>query len=247
MKPLSRCSLSLAVALGGLACSAEAPLPLDATASAEEGAEASGVDEEADGQSDEARDSVGEALAQAPGFVPFAYPAPPYGVRTGAILENLEFLGWHDPMAAGFDLNAAQTVSLADFYDPDGQKGIELLMINAVAVWCGVCRTEYADIRSDGIYAEYAPRGLEVLGILFEDNEGGPADYTDLINWSNSYQVNFPFVLDPGFKTGVYFDRSATPMNMLVDARTMQILSVMTGYNPQVYEVIDGLLAERGR
>ena len=60
------------------------------------------------------------ALAEAPGFVPFSYPEPPYGAVNGAVIENLEFLGWHNPVSSGFDLNSAATVRLSDFYDPDG-------------------------------------------------------------------------------------------------------------------------------
>jgi hypothetical protein len=54
-------------------------------------------------------------------------------------------------------------------------------------------------------------------------------------------------VLDPGFKTGVFFDQSATPMNMLIDAHTMHIESVFTGYNPKIYESLSDALTKRGR
>ncbi len=230
-------SCLLFFSVGVMACGAEAPLPVDQQAPQE----AVAADD------DSAPMQPSGVLPEAPGYVPFAYPEPPYGVATGATMENMEFLGWHNPIGAGFALDTTVPVRIADFYDPNGEKGIELLMINAVAVWCGVCRTEYADLRTEGIHAKYGPRGLALLGILFEDNDGGPADYADLVNWSNSYQVDFPFVLDPGFKSGVYFDRSATPMNMLIDARTMEILTVVTGYNPQIYETIDSILTQRGR
>jgi hypothetical protein len=36
-------------------------------------------------------------------------------------------------------------------------------------------------------------------------------------------------------------------MNMLVDARTMQILELVTGYDPALYTLADTLLTERGR
>lgn len=183
----------------------------------------------------------------APGYVPFAYPEAPYGTTRGSVIANLEFLGWWSPAVANYDSATTETVRLAEFYDPTGEQGIELVMISAVAVWCGVCRVEYAELRSRRIYEQFRPRGLEMLGILFEDNDANPARYVDLVNWTRTYQVDFPFVIDSGFKSGVYFDRSATPMNMLLDAKTMRILSVVTGYNPEIYDVIDQILTQRGR
>jgi hypothetical protein len=183
----------------------------------------------------------------APGYQPQAYPAGPYGLTEGSIIRNMEFLGWHQPATAQYALDATESVQLSDFYDPTGEKGTELILVNSVAVWCGVCRGEYDDLKNSDTYQSLHARGLEMLGLLFEDNNADPARYVDLINWSSAYDVSFPFALDPGFKSGVYFDRSATPMNMLIDAKTMQILVLMTGYNPQLYETASQLLTQRGR
>ncbi len=83
--------------------------------------------------------------------------------------------------------------------------------------------------------------------MLYEDNNSDPSRFVDMSNWAQAFSVAFPFVNDPGFKTGRYFDRSATPMNMLVDARSMQIVDVGTGYRPAMFDEIDARLAERGR
>lgn len=182
-----------------------------------------------------------------PGYVPQPYPAPPYGRASGAVIENLPFLGWRDPMVAGHDTQDLETVSLADFFDPDGEREIELIFLNAVAVWCGVCRLEYEDLRREGYYERMQPRGLEILGVLFEDNDGEPPTLADLASWSSHFEVDFPFVIDPGFKTSVFFDRAATPMNMLIDARTMKILSLNTGYSDELFNEIERLLQARGR
>jgi hypothetical protein len=185
----------------------------------------------------------------APGITQGPYPKAPYGTVEGSIIENIELFGWKDPAAAQFDVVSGASVHLGDFYNPDSPagEGTEFIMLNAVAAWCGVCRTEYQHLEDDQTYAQLAPRGLEMVGVLFEDNNGDPSTYTDLTNWSRSYSVGFPFVNDPGFKTGIYFDKSATPMNMIIDARTMQIVLVMTGYNPLIYDEVDRLLTERGR
>jgi hypothetical protein len=185
----------------------------------------------------------------APGIPAGSYPDAPYGTRQGATIENLQLYGWQNPVAAGFDLAGAGAVKLGDFYNPDGApgEGTEYIMINAVAAWCGVCRTEYQDMKTKQTYETLSARGLEMVGVLFEDNNGDPSTYQDMINWARAYSVSFPFVNDPGFETGVYFDKSATPMNMVIDARTMKIVLVMTGYNPVIYDEIEQLLTDRGR
>jgi AhpC/TSA family len=189
---------------------------------------------------------VTEANA-APGYAAYAYPAGPYGEVQGATIQNLRFAGWAAPKAVNYDTTAVELLSLSDFYDPDGSKNIELLIISAVATWCGVCQTEYQDMQEAALYAGLRPRGVQMLGILFEDAEALPAAYADMNIWAEHFDVEFPFVLDPGFKTGVYFDRSATPMNMVVDAKTMQILLVMTGYYPTMYDEVEKILQQRGR
>jgi hypothetical protein len=185
--------------------------------------------------------------AEAPGFVPADYPDAPYGFVQGSTVPNFDFIGWAAPTNVGYDIALLESIDLARFYDPDGEKGIELLIVSAVAVWCGVCQVEYQDLRDSGLPEELRARGVEMLGVLFEDGDALPARYEDLVLWSRVFEVNFPMVLDPGFKMGSFFDRSATPMNMVIDARSMQILVSLTGYNPEIYDYVDRELVERGR
>lgn len=229
------------VALVATACGVEAPLAYDKVP------DSNGAGRDTDSREVPSGSPVGQDDG-APGIVEGRYPDAPYGTTRGATIENLRWFGWSNPEAAGFDLEAAHAVSLSDFYNPDGDPDApEYILLNAVASWCGVCRTEYQDLRNKGIYEEFGPRGLQVFGVLFEDNNGEPSTYRDLHNWTRAYSVAFPFVNDPGFRSGVFFDKSATPMNMLIDARTMKIELVMTGYNPLIYDQIDNLLTQRGR
>ena len=163
-----------------------------------------------------------------------SYPAGPYGAVRGATIANLSFLGWKHPDAAAYDVAQFENVRLSDFYDPDGHTDVKLLAVNASAVWCSVCRSEYAYMKTHGTYAAYRAKGVEMLGALFEDNSYYPAQPADLHNWGSvsSYAVTFPLVLDPGFKMGAYFDSDATPLNMLIDVRTMKIVSITMGYSP---------------
>ena len=205
--------------------------------------------DEAASEGNPARSSSGVgAELEIPGFQRAAYPAAPYGFAAGTTVSNLDFLGWMDPVASSFDASRVSEVRMSDFYNPGPRgEGLELLMVNAVAVWCGACRLEYDEFSREQVYAEFNPRGLEMIGVLFEDSTRGPAGYSDLEMWAATFDVPFPFVVDPGFKTGAFFDRSATPMNMIVDARTMQIIATFVGWDPEIFTDIDNLLRSRGR
>jgi hypothetical protein len=178
-----------------------------------------------------------------------AYPPGPYGRGLGAVIENLSFLGWRDPLRSGYDPAALEVVSLADFYDPTGTR-TKLIVLNASAVWCGVCRSEMQDMRARDTYGVYRAQGVEIVGTLFEDADGGPAQPSDLQLWgqSTAHSIKFPLLLDPGFKASVYFTSDATPLNMIIDARTMKIAYTMMGYDNSpasgLWSLVDRALAD---
>jgi len=182
---------------------------------------------------------AGSTGAPPPGNFPelsyAAYPDGPYGYGVGATIANLSFMGWRDPVKSNYDVNQFDNVSLAEFYNPSGaQDKPRLLLINASAVWCVVCRAEYSQLRRDKTYDTFKPKGVEVLGVLFEDNDHNPARPSDLQQWGGDkgFNVKFPLVLDPGFKISKYFTSDATPMNLLIDTTSMRIINITMGYDP---------------
>jgi hypothetical protein len=172
------------------------------------------------------------------------YPAGPYGVGIGATLENYSFLGWRDPLGAGYDIGKLAPVQLADFYNPDGRSGTRYLWINASAVWCSVCRAEMTDIKNNAVNATFAPKGVQLIVTLFEDNNSGPATPLDLKRWGEvpAHSIDFPLLLDPGFKLGAFFTSDATPLNLLVDASTMKVVDATMGYSATYWQQLDALL-----
>jgi hypothetical protein len=102
--------------------------------------------------------------------------------------------------------------------------------------------------QQNDLYNQYKARGLEIVGILFEDNNYNPAKPEDLAAWGSprNFDIHFPLVLDPGFKIGAFFISDATPLNLLVDAETMQIIDATMGYDPSedssYWRLIDTLL-----
>lgn len=188
----------------------------------------------------------GSAAVDAPDYQKQDYPAGPYGIGLHATLENFGFLGWRDPVASNYDENALEEVRLGEFYDPDGSKNIKLIWINASAVWCTVCRAEMTDIRDNQVNQAFKPRGVQLIVTLFEDNKSGPARPLDLHNWGNAsqYAIDFPLLLDPSFKLGAFFTSDATPLNMLVDARTMKVIDATMGYSLDYWQQVDKLLTK---
>lgn len=184
------------------------------------------------------------ASGAGPSYQKQDYPAGPYGTGEGATLENFSFLGWRDPVASGYDVSKLERVSLAEYYNPDGRSNVRLIWINASAVWCSVCKAEMKDINDKAIFATYAPRGLQLIETLFEDKNSGPATPMDLKRWGElpAHSIQFPLLLDPGFKLGAFFTSDATPLNMLVDASTMRVIDAQMGYSQDYWKSIDKLL-----
>lgn len=185
-------------------------------------------------------------------FAPLqSYPAGPYGHGLGAVIENLEFLGWRDPVGIAYDPSVLETLHLGDYYDPAGTN-TELIVLNAAAVWCTVCQSEMHDMYRNGTYETYLNRKVQVFGTLFQDINGDPAKPSDLVIWGSSSvrQIAFPLVLDPALKMGVYFTSDATPLNLVIDARTMRIIDVMMGYSSDpkngLWAIVDQELQSRG-
>jgi hypothetical protein len=186
------------------------------------------------------------------------YPSGPYAKDItsdiGLPIRDIQFQkGWLDPKAAGYDTAKLAPVKLSDFYDPDGTKGIELMLLNTAAGWCGACKNEHEGTSSNPSLGEHAaslsPRGFMVLSALFEDGKFNPAGENHLVAWAKSYETDFPFVLDPENQLGGGFgvDQLA-PLNLVVDARTMKVLFGTTGDKAAViWPFVEKELAARGK
>lgn len=172
------------------------------------------------------------------------YPAGPYGIGVGATLEDFAFLGWLEPAAVGYDIDQLDTVHLSQFYNPDGRTDTKLIWINASAVWCSVCRSEMQDIKNNGVHAAFAAKGVQMIVTLFEDQQSGPAHPSDLKLWGSApaHSIDFPLLLDTGFKLGAFFTSDATPLNLLVDAHTMKVIDATMGYSADYWQQVDKLL-----
>lgn len=181
----------------------------------------------------------------APDYYSADYPKGPYGTEVGSIIEDFAFLGWRDPVRADYDIDKFEIVRLSEFYNPDGRSDVRLIWINASAVWCTVCRAEMRDIKNNKVNEVFGAKGVQLIETLFEDNGSGPATPLDLQRWGKTpdHAIDFPLLLDPGFKLGAFFTSDATPLNMLVDARNMKIIDATMGYSLDYWQRVDELLS----
>lgn len=181
-----------------------------------------------------------------------AYPAGPYGLGVGSVLPNFEFLGYQNPVAA----QNQTTIRLSDFYNPHahdakyspapgeqddrlfpaesgfamaGQAKPTVLLIDIASVWCVPCNNEAKSILPQK-HALYKNCGGEFLLNLHDGKTPGTtATWLNLNSWTKTYKVDYPAIIDPGFKMDTIFGVDAFPNNVIVDTTTMKIVAVFAG------------------
>ena len=183
------------------------------------------------------------------------YPPGPYvgSALVGGVVENFRFDdGWMNPAAAGYDPGKLAPISFGDFYDPDGSKGYELVIVNTAAFWCGACKLEHAGTASvpslNEQYDKFHPRGLGLLSLIFQDAASQPASVDDLTKWAVTYEERIPLARDPEYQMGRYASSTIAPLNLVVDARNMKILQAFLGdQRAVIWPFIDSELTKRGK
>jgi len=173
------------------------------------------------------------------------YPCGPYGTNVNNVVANLEFMGYMDPKnfckahkSKSMDTSTLRKIAFKDWFTA-AAKGCEaqkrgLLWVMVSAGWCGPCQAEVkapeAQYKSGGV-----GNRVGILNIVFETDAPNiaPANPTFTKKWIKAFSLDFPVVMDPSFKMGAYFDKSATPFNMLVDTKTMKIYFRTTGASLQ--------------
>jgi hypothetical protein len=176
--------------------------------------------------------------------VELGYPEGPYGTEAGGVVQNVCLRGWTAPERTGHAESTLESIKLSDFHDPDGARGVKLLLVNTAAVWCSACRIEHEDLPARA--AAYAPKGLSIVGALFQDQKQNPATVEDLSRWVETFGTNFPMTLDPNYAFGLYASAETAPLNLLIDPKTMTILKKYIGDQSAVmWPYIDAQLAAR--
>jgi hypothetical protein len=149
------------------------------------------------------------------------------GARPGKRIKNFGFQGYLNGKK-----NELTNVYLASFYDPKQELSptpIKLLHIQVVAAWVPTAKQESADFQ--GMAEALRARGVAWLTVVAEGaRPGAVATVADLDSWVNSFPRGEGIVLDPAANLSVSFDAAALPLNLWIDARSMEILSSAVGY-----------------
>ena len=162
----------------------------------------------------------------------------------GQRIQNFAFDG--RPTSMGVRLKAPGTdtvVQLSDFFDPAAAK-YAMLWISVVTRWSGPCN-QMASAMVPIATASIAKK-VVFLQAVTEGLDYKPATSDDLDGWIGDYLIDFPLVKDPGGATlGVFQPaQSAVPLNIVIDPRSMEIVSVSTGAPPDLPTWIDARLAQ---
>ena len=148
-----------------------------------------------------------------------------FGTEVGEVIAPLDF-GAPEGFAFG----------LQDIYQ---QSDTRLLLMTTSSGWCAACKEEQPTLAS--IHSEFRESGLEIMVVLFQKQDYSAADIRMAERWKDRYELDFPVVADPDFITQPYYpggDASATPLVMIIDTSTMEILFKATGFREQTVRAL---------
>jgi thiol-disulfide isomerase/thioredoxin len=148
------------------------------------------------------------------------YPAGPYGVNEGDVVVDHVFL----TVDGG-------TMSLQDVR---ADERAQLLLVATAAGWCAACIEEQPSLQA--LHETHGASGLRVMTAVFQDSELRPATPELAGEWQEG--VAFDVVADPELSLGAYYDTALTPMNMIVDAATMEIVRIGVGFDESAIQAI---------
>lgn len=156
--------------------------------------------------------------------------------RPGQRIPNFTFQAYVD----GDRSKGLQTVSLADFYDPQ-QKRHKVLDIQISQTWCSICSVETdatVQVR-DQLRAE----GAVFLQVMTSGNDAskGPSQ-EDVDGWVDRHRMTYTLAVDVRGRRMSSVGVSTVPWDILVDTRTMEILDSSAGAPADIMKYVrDGL------
>ena len=152
-----------------------------------------------------------------------AYPPKNLGYRVrtatslGSVIPNLQFTGY------ALGASSQSTVELADVFDPEGRTH-DIVAIVLVASW-----DVFSKQTMDELKAAPPKRVALVIALGEGMKPGTPASLPDLTAWWTLTNTPAWYVRDPAFVQLASFYENTPIATVVVDARTMEIVSAVTG------------------
>jgi hypothetical protein len=157
---------------------------------------------------------------------PCDYPAGPYGYVLGSTVSpGITWQGYAPNDASG----TVTTLKMTDLYDCDGRFGINAILLDEAALWCGPCQQE-AMALPGYLSGGWTADGVRVASLVVQDLAQMPASTANALTWRNQFKLNMIWVAaDPGWIFS-HMGTNGLPMNVLIDPRTMKITKILEGF-----------------
>jgi cytochrome c biogenesis protein CcmG, thiol:disulfide interchange protein DsbE len=97
-------------------------------------------------------------------------------------------------------------------------------VVNFWASWCVPCRQEHRAL--EAFYARYKPRGVEILGVMFNDTPEGARAYRDELGG------DWPLLQDPNDRAAVDFGVTGPPETFVVDDAGIVVQRIRSAVGP---------------
>jgi hypothetical protein len=116
---------------------------------------------------------------------------------------------------------------MAEYYDPAGAR-YDLLHVMGIFMWCPHCNNETNNLAQTAAWR--ADHHVAVIQIAMEGYGSASPGWNELQKWVGDHGLDFSVVVDgQGAELGQYFSVDSVPLNIVVNPRTMEILSVDIG------------------
>jgi thiol-disulfide isomerase/thioredoxin len=145
-------------------------------------------------------------------------------MEVGDTLDDFAMVGYVDTTHNNSLVDEAQSqqpkvVKLSDFAST-----AKVILFTGAAGWCTSCQKETGTFAQ--LMTTYGPQGLMIVQALFDtDTEFEPATVAFLKTWIGAFKPAGACGVDPGWDTVAWNTTSATPLNIIIEAKTRKILS----------------------
>ena len=163
---------------------------------------------------------------------PCSWPTQNLGVGVGQYVpSNLAWQG----LAPGEDQE--REIRIQEFFDCDGSRDLHAVLLITSQYGCSRCTSQASGLTQ--MLSNWQRDGLniKVLTLKIEDSNGTkPASMEGANHWRDAYNLNTSYVgYDNGYtmipRTGGGSVRFGTPLNSVIDPRTMEVIDVIQTFD----------------
>lgn len=146
--------------------------------------------------------------------------------EVGATLRDFAMVGYSDSDGDGsLENEQLSIIKLSDF-----KARSKVILFNISAGWCGPCQNETKDF--EYLMQTYGPQGLMIFQVLFDSDQQGVEPTVALLDaWVQVLDPAGAVGIDPARESVVLNTNGTTPLNIIVDAKTLEVLDKVNGYS----------------